>query len=233
VLNMMHGLLATNRVVVVTRKVGVGLVEERKTKTGGTMVYRVNDFEFDFCAVDGSKVTVGPVPGEGADTGDKAANKTMANAYKYAMFLTFSIPTQGLIEEPDDSSPEAGQSTNGGHTEQQSSQTGGENGGNGTQQTPGDYTQLRKKLDTLLAQGGFEEKEVKQAKAMASKINPRDTKSLENLIVAWERKKSAGKSGTQPSPQQNMSPEQVADAVQGTLFEGSADIDDFDDDIPF
>ncbi len=40
--------------------------------------------EYDFFAEDGSKVTVGPVPAEGLDSGDKATNKALSAALKYA-----------------------------------------------------------------------------------------------------------------------------------------------------
>lgn len=107
VLNMVHRLLAKHRVIVCTRKVGEGRLEERPTKSGGLMITRVFDYEFDFVAEDASTHTVGPIPGEGADSGDKSSNKTVANAYKYCIFFTFSIPTQDLVTEPDQDSPEA------------------------------------------------------------------------------------------------------------------------------
>lgn len=54
--------------------------------------------EYDFYAEDGSKVTVGPVAGEGLDSGDKATNKAMSAALKYALIQTFSIPTEDMAE---------------------------------------------------------------------------------------------------------------------------------------
>jgi hypothetical protein len=51
--------------------------------------------EFDFvCAEDGSKHTVKTF-GEAMDSGDKATNKAMSAAYKYAAFQAFAIPTEG------------------------------------------------------------------------------------------------------------------------------------------
>lgn len=51
--------------------------------------------EFDFvCAEDGSKHTACTY-GEAMDSGDKATNKAMSIAYKYACFQTFAIPTEG------------------------------------------------------------------------------------------------------------------------------------------
>ena len=51
--------------------------------------------EFDFVsAEDGSRHTVKTF-GEAMDSGDKATNKAMSAAYKYAAFQAFSIPTEG------------------------------------------------------------------------------------------------------------------------------------------
>ena len=63
--------------------------------------------EYDFYAEDGSKVTVGPVPAEGLDSGDKATNKALSAALKYALIQTFSIPTEDMAEA-DFESPEIG-----------------------------------------------------------------------------------------------------------------------------
>lgn len=65
--------------------------------------------EYDFFAEDGSKVTVGPVPAEGLDSGDKATNKALSAALKYALIQTFSIPTEDMAEG-DAESPEKGTS---------------------------------------------------------------------------------------------------------------------------
>lgn len=54
--------------------------------------------EYDFYAEDGSKVTVGPIPAEGIDSGDKATNKALSAALKYALIQTFSIPTEDMAE---------------------------------------------------------------------------------------------------------------------------------------
>ena len=60
--------------------------------------------EYDFYAEDGSKVTVGPIPSEGLDSGDKATNKALSAALKYALIQTFSVPTEDM-EEADKDSP--------------------------------------------------------------------------------------------------------------------------------
>jgi hypothetical protein len=63
--------------------------------------------EYDFFAEDGSKVTVGPIPAEGLDSGDKATNKALSAALKYALIQTFSVPTEDMAEA-DLESPEIG-----------------------------------------------------------------------------------------------------------------------------
>lgn len=65
--------------------------------------------EYDFYAEDGSKVTVGPIPAEGLDSGDKATNKALSAALKYALIQTFSVPTEDMAEADLDS-PEIGYS---------------------------------------------------------------------------------------------------------------------------
>ena len=59
--------------------------------------------EYDFFAEDGSKVTVGPIPAEGLDSGDKATNKALSAALKYALIQTFSIPTEDMTDADSDS----------------------------------------------------------------------------------------------------------------------------------
>lgn len=67
---------------------------ERVSQKGGALFYVTVDAEFDFVsAEDGSKHTVKTF-GEAMDSGDKATNKAMSAAYKYACFQAFSIPTE-------------------------------------------------------------------------------------------------------------------------------------------
>lgn len=78
--------------------------EERKTAKGGSLVYSVCKMKFRFCADDGSCVEAVTV-GEGMDSGDKATNKAMAVAFKYACFQVFCIPTEEM-KDPDAETPE-------------------------------------------------------------------------------------------------------------------------------
>lgn len=81
-------------------------VTERQTRNGGNMFYVVVDCEFDFIsAKDGSKHTA-RIFGEAMDSGDKATNKAMSIALKYAAFQTFFIPTEVNTQDPDANSYE-------------------------------------------------------------------------------------------------------------------------------
>src|SRR5574340_122354 len=71
------------------------IVTERQTAKGGVLFYVVVRCEFDFIAAsDGSRHVV-VTYGEAMDSGDKATNKAMSAAYKYAAFQAFAIPTEG------------------------------------------------------------------------------------------------------------------------------------------
>jgi len=109
VLNMLHGLLVKHRVVVVPEKVGEARHEERPSKSGGILIARIYDIKYTMYAEDGSSVSA-IVPGEGMDSGDKASNKALSGSYKYWAFLTFSIPTEGVLIDGDNGSPEPGKS---------------------------------------------------------------------------------------------------------------------------
>ena len=66
--------------------------EERKTKSGSVLIYRILKIKYTFYAEDGSCVS-STVIGEGMDTGDKASNKAMAVGHKYALLQLLTIPT--------------------------------------------------------------------------------------------------------------------------------------------
>ena len=73
---------------------------ERVSKQGGALFYITVSAEFDLCAADGSHHTVRTF-GEAMDSGDKATNKAMSAAFKYAMFQTFCIPTEADPDSDD------------------------------------------------------------------------------------------------------------------------------------
>jgi hypothetical protein len=87
-------LLAKHKLVVVPRVTSREVVE-RQSKSGGALFYVTVHSEFDFVsAIDGTIHTAATF-GEAMDSGDKATNKAMSAAYKYAAFMTFAIPTEG------------------------------------------------------------------------------------------------------------------------------------------
>jgi hypothetical protein len=94
VYNVVSPLLAEHGLCILPRMIS-RICEERQSKNGGALFYVTVEAEFDFvCAEDGSKHTVRTF-GEAMDPGDKATNKAMSAAYKYAAFQAFAIPTEG------------------------------------------------------------------------------------------------------------------------------------------
>lgn len=94
VYNALSPLLAKHGLCILPRILTRASVE-RESKGGGALFYVTVEAEFDFvCAEDGSKHTVRTF-GEAMDRGDKATNKAMSAAYKYAAFQAFAIPTEG------------------------------------------------------------------------------------------------------------------------------------------
>lgn len=105
VMNELHPLLAKYQVLTVPEVVDHKR-EERQTTSGKPMIYSIMTVKMHFVAVDGSEV-VATVVGEGMDLSDKAGNKAMAIAYKYACFQVFCIPTEEMAKaEPDGYQPE-------------------------------------------------------------------------------------------------------------------------------
>jgi hypothetical protein len=94
--------------------------------------------EYDFFAEDGSKVTIGPIPAEGLDSGDKATNKALSAALKYALIQTFSVPTEDMAEA-DLESPVIGKEVD-----------------------------KKSQPEQLVTKGGFKQEEVKQEAAGAT-----------------------------------------------------------------
>jgi hypothetical protein len=92
--NTISGLVAEAQLCILPRMIA-RTVEERTNKSGTALFYVTVEAEFDLVsAADGSKHTVKTF-GEAMDSGDKATNKAMSAAYKYACIQTFCIPTEG------------------------------------------------------------------------------------------------------------------------------------------
>lgn len=103
VMNALKPILTKNKIFTVpqileqTREIKV-------TAKGGELRYSLLKIAFRFYATDGSFVEAVTL-GEGMDSGDKASNKAMAIAYKYALFQVFCIPTEEMTD-PDGESYE-------------------------------------------------------------------------------------------------------------------------------
>lgn len=94
VYNAISPLLAKHGLVILPRMISRQCIE-RQTAKGSAIFYVTVEAEFDFVATeDGSKHTVRTF-GEAMDMSDKATNKAMSAAYKYAAFQAFAIPTEG------------------------------------------------------------------------------------------------------------------------------------------
>lgn len=94
VYNALAPMLSEVGLCILPRMLSRTVIEHQSAK--GTLLFYVTvEAEFDFVAAeDGSKHTV-KTYGEAMDSGDKATNKAMSAAYKYAAFQTFCIPTEG------------------------------------------------------------------------------------------------------------------------------------------
>jgi len=94
VFNAISPVLASHGLCILPRMLTRTCVERLSNK-GGNLFYVTVEAEFDFVsAEDGSKHTVKTF-GEAMDSGDKATNKAMSAAYKYAALQAFAIPTEG------------------------------------------------------------------------------------------------------------------------------------------
>jgi hypothetical protein len=94
VYNALSPLLSKHGLCILPRMISRSC-QERTNAKGTALFYVTVEAEFDFVAVeDGSKHVIRTF-GEAMDSGDKATNKAMSAAYKYACIQAFSIPTEG------------------------------------------------------------------------------------------------------------------------------------------
>lgn len=109
VMNTLQPLLSKNKVFIVPQ-ILEQTREERTTNKGGNLIYSICKIKYIFYAEDGSYIEAVTV-GEGMDSGDKATNKAMATAMKYALFQVFCIPTEEM-KDPDGETPEGSKPKN-------------------------------------------------------------------------------------------------------------------------
>lgn len=95
VYNALAPMLAKHKLVILPRMLKRECVE-RTAKSGSAQFFVTVEAEFDFVsALEPSSRHVVRTFGEAQDSADKATNKAMSAAYKYAAFQTFCIPTEG------------------------------------------------------------------------------------------------------------------------------------------
>ncbi len=94
VYNALSRELANAKLCVLPRVLERGVVE-RETKNGGVLFYVTVKVDFAFVSAEDGSEHVVTTYGEAMDSGDKATNKAMSAAYKYAAMQAFCIPTEG------------------------------------------------------------------------------------------------------------------------------------------
>lgn len=103
VMNALQPIMQKNGIFVVPEVVAQ-IREERQTKSGSNLIYSILTVKHHFIATDGSEV-VSVTIGEGMDSADKASNKAMSVAFKYACFEVFCIPTEDMTDPDGDTPP--------------------------------------------------------------------------------------------------------------------------------
>lgn len=88
---VVSGVFAENDLIVVPRYSKAVFVK-RATRSGSWYIAKVEG-SFDFVSMkDGSKLTIGPFPGEAGDSGDKAMSKACSVCLRNALLQTFLAP---------------------------------------------------------------------------------------------------------------------------------------------
>ena len=95
VYNTLAPMMAEHGLCILPRIVDHSLTERGKTSRGNAIYSAVVTAEFDFVSADDGSIHVVRTMGEAMDSSDKATNKAMSAAYKYAALMTFAIPTEG------------------------------------------------------------------------------------------------------------------------------------------
>lgn len=139
-----HKIFCTPEVLEQTR-------EERATQNGGRLIYSVCRMRYKFFTTDGSFIET-IVVGEGMDSGDKATNKAMSVAFKYACFQTFCIPTENLMDDPDKETPPPSTKADGSAKEGENKQKAEQESG---QQADEEQEKLIRELSDEMVRAGY------------------------------------------------------------------------------
>ena len=95
IMNSLHASFAVEGVVIRLNEIRTIERAERPTKSGGTMLYSINDYQFCLSAPDGTYVMAWS-RGEASDSADKSSNKAVSVALKYCLLQMFLIPTEEM-----------------------------------------------------------------------------------------------------------------------------------------
>jgi hypothetical protein len=105
VLAALHPLLGEVGLVLMPGRITAHRRETRTTSRGSTLNVAIVDVEYRLIGPDGSETT-GASTGEAHDSGDKATQKALSQAYKTFALQTFSIPTEASADDEPDATNE-------------------------------------------------------------------------------------------------------------------------------
>jgi len=145
VMNELSPILSKHHIFIYPEVIG-SQRSERQTKSGSTLLYSILTIKYHFATDDGSEICT-TVIGEGMDSGDKASNKAMAVAFKYACLQMFCIPTDDM-DDPDKTTPENSKPKNGNEKPPQNSS--GNNKTEPQNNEPNDQPSLLSAIKTIL-----------------------------------------------------------------------------------
>lgn len=207
IVDMLHPIMAKHKVFVMPEVLSES-TEERKTSRGGNLIYRVLKVRIDYVSgIDGS-VQSSVVIGEGMDSGDKASNKAMTAALKYAFSQTFVLP-YGLVDgdatTPEQSTPKAES------VQQDSSDKGGQPKSNLIEKMANDGVSNRSMIQYCEAKGWLEPGQKLMAlgdKLIEAMLKP---ENWAKVVAATKQEEPAGKPKDKPDDKPKDKPAPAAD----------------------
>ena len=105
VLEALHPILGDVGLVIMPGEITSHRRETRTTAKGSTLNVAILDVRYRLIGPDGTR-TWGAASGEAHDSGDKATQKALSQAYKSFALQTFSIPTQASADDDPDATGE-------------------------------------------------------------------------------------------------------------------------------
>src|SRR4029077_20138503 len=107
VFNAVGPLLAEHQLLILPKKISGWECKEHTNPKGNKVFHVKLNAEWHFKSVEDGSVEIIENVGEAMDSSDKATNKAMSAAYKYALIQAFAIPIEGEDHDADSQSPEA------------------------------------------------------------------------------------------------------------------------------